>query len=100
MQSMTVEILPVAQDDVDQALAYIAADNLPAANGLLADILEKLDQASRFPYSGTEIVLGTHRVRKYYRLYAHPYYIFYKIMADRVLVMRVLHERMDTKKYL
>ena len=54
MQSMTVEILPIAQDDVDQALAYIAADNLPAANGLLADILEKLDQASRFPYSGTE----------------------------------------------
>lgn len=100
MQSMIVEILPIAQDDVDQALAYIAADNPSAADGLLSDILEKLDQASRFPCSGTEIVLGVRRVRKYYRLYAHPYYIFYKVMADRVLVMRILHERMDTKRYL
>ena len=100
MQSMTVEILPIARDDVDQALTYIAVDNPSAADGLLADILDKLDQASKFPYSGTEIVLGTRRMRKYYRLYAHPYCIFYKVMEDRILVMRVLHERMDTQRYL
>ena len=34
---------------------------------------------------------------KYYRLCAHPYNIFCRIMGDAVLVMRVLHERMDLK---
>ena len=34
MPSMTVKLLPIAQDDVDQALAYIAADNPDAADAL------------------------------------------------------------------
>ena len=49
MPSMTVKLLPIAQDDVDQALAYIAADNPDAADVLLEDILKKLAQAAEFP---------------------------------------------------
>lgn len=97
MPSMTVKLLPIAQDDVDQALAYIAADNPDAADALLEDILKKLAQAAEFPGSGAEIVVGKRVVRKYYRLCAHPYNIFCRIMGDAVLVMRVLHERMDLK---
>ena len=97
MPSMTVKLLPIAQDDVGQALAYIAADNPDAADALLEDILKKLAQAAEFPASGAEIVVGKRVVRKYYRLCAHPYNIFYRIMGDAVLVMRVLHERMDLK---
>ena len=97
MPSMTVKLLPIAQDDVDQALAYIAADNPDAADVLLEDILKKLAQAAEFPGSGAEIVVGKRVVRTYYRLCAHPYNIFYRIMGDAVLVMRVLHERMDLK---
>lgn len=94
MPSMTVKLLPIAQDDVDQALMFIAAENPDA---LLEDILKKLAQAAEFPGSGAEIVVGRRVVRKYYRLYARPYNIFYRITDDTVLVMRVLHERMDLK---
>ena len=46
---MIVEILPIAQDDVDQALIYIAADDPAAADRLYDDMLEKLNQVSQHP---------------------------------------------------
>ena len=100
MQSMPIEVLPIAQDDVDQALVYIAADDPNAADRLLDGILEALDQVSRFPLSGVEVLIGGKRPRRYYRLYVHPYNIFYRIIQDKIVVMRVLHERMDTKRHL
>ena len=101
MQSMPVEILPLAQDDVDQALIYIAADDPMAADRLLDSILAALEQASRFPYSGDEVVVGTkRRIRVYQRLYVHPYNIFYRIIDEKIVVMRVLHERMDMGSHL
>jgi len=100
MPSMIVEIMPIAQDDVDQALTYIAADRPAASDELLAEIIKKLEQVSQFPYSGTEIIVGVRCPRRYYRLYARPYNIFYRIHQERILVMRVLHERMDTRRYL
>ena len=100
MQSMPVEVLPIAQDDVDQALMFIAADDPAASDRLLEDILKALDRASHFPFSGVEVVVGGRRTRHYYRVYVHPYNIFYRIIQDRIVVMRVLHERMDVKRHL
>ena len=101
MLSMPVEVLPIAQDDVDQALVYIAADDPLAAEGLLEKILAVLDQASKFPFSGEEVVVGTkRRARLYLKLYVHPYNIFYRIIDERIVVMRVLHERMDINRHL
>lgn len=100
MKSMPVEILPIAQEDVNQALTYVAADNPDASDQLLNDILEALRQVSLFPYSGTEIIVGKRKPRLYYRLYVHPYHIYYRVIQDTIVVMRVLHERMDTQKQL
>lgn len=94
---MIVEILPIAQDDVDQALIYIAADDPAAADRLYDDILEKLNQVSQHPYSSPEITIGR---RVYRRVYVHPYNLYYRIVHDMILVMRVLHERMDTRTRL
>lgn len=100
MQSMPVEVLPVAQDDVDQALMFIAVDDPAASDRLLEDILKALDQASHFPFSGVEVTVGGRRARHYYRLHVPPYNIFYRIIKDRIVVMRVLHERMDVRRHL
>ena len=101
MQSMPVEVLPIAQGDVDQAVLYIAAEDPAAADRLLDGILAALDQVSRFPFSGDEVVIGgKRRVRIYQRLYVHPYNIFYRIIDEKIVVMRVLHERMDTGRRL
>ena len=100
MQSMPVEVLPIAQDDVDQALLYIAADDPMAADRLLDNILAALKQASEHPYSGSEVTVGGRRPRVYLRLYVHPYNIFYRVINETIIVMRVLHERMDIKRHL
>ena len=94
---MIVEIVPIAQDDVDQALIYIAADDPAAADRLYDDILEKLNQVSQHPYFAPEIMIGR---RVYRKVYVHPYNLYYRIVHDRILVMRVLHERMDTRTRL
>ena len=52
MQSIPVNVLPIAQEDVDQALIYIAADDPMAADRLLDNILAALQQASEHPFSG------------------------------------------------
>ena len=101
MPSMPVEVLPIARDDVDQALIYISADDPMAADRLLDGILSALDQAARFPFSGDEIVVGgKRRSRLYLRLYVRPYNIFYRIIDEKIIVMRVLHERMDIGRHL
>ncbi len=101
MQSIPVEVLPVAQEDVDQALLYIAADDPMAADRLLDKLLAALDQASQFPFSGDEVFVGgKFRSRIYHRLYVHPYHIYYRILDEKIVVMRVLHERMDAGRHL
>lgn len=96
----SVEVLPIAQEDVNQAIAYIAADNIGAADKLLEGIVEALDRVSRYPFSGAEAFIGGRKPRRYFRLYVHPYVLYYRVIEDRIVVMRVLHERMDAKRYL
>lgn len=100
MNSMPVEILPIARDDVNNALVYIAIEDPDAADRLLDELLAALGQLSRFPLSAPEVMIGGKRLRKYYRVPVHPYNVYYRIIGDRVVVMRVLHERMDAPRYL
>ena len=97
MPSMTVEIMPIARDDVDQTLIYIASDDPAAEDRLYDAILEKLNQVALQPYLAPEVQIGR---RIYRKLYVHSYNLYYRIIRDKIIIMRVLHERMDTRKYL
>ena len=100
MNSMPVELLPIARDDVNNALVYIATEDPDAADALLAALLAALDQLSRFPLSAPEVLVGGRHPRRYYRVPVHPYNVYYRIIGERIVVMRVLHERMDAPRYL
>lgn len=65
MNSMPVESLPIVQEDVNQALIYIAADNPAATDALLSASLAALEQVFCFSYSGTEVTTGSRRSRHY-----------------------------------
>ena len=94
---MNVEIMPLAQQDADQALVYISADAPDATHRLLERIMKKLREVAEQPYSGEECVVGR---RVYRKLYARPYVLYYRVIHERILVMRVLHERPDTRRQL
>ncbi len=100
MNSMSVEVLPIARDDVNNALVYIAVDAPDAADRLLDQLLAALDQLSRFPLSAPEVLIGGRHPRKYYLVPVPPYNIYYRIIGERIVVMRVVHERMDAPRYL
>lgn len=100
MPSMPVELLPIAQEDVNQALLYISAEDPFAADQLLERILNALGQASEQPESGIAVMVGKRFPRLYRRLYAAPYCIYYRIIDQKIIVMRVLHERMNVNKHL
>ena len=100
MNSMPVEILPIARDDVDNALIYIAADDPAAADRLLERLLAALDQISHYPLTASEVTVGEKYARKYHRLPVRPYNIYYRIVGTRIVVMRVLHEKMDAPRHL
>ena len=94
---MNVDIMPLARDDVDQTLYYIATDDPSAADRLLDGITDKLRQLGSQPYSGMETIVGR---RVYRKVYVRPYVIYYRVLRDRVVIMRVLHERMATGRQL
>ena len=100
MNCIPVEILPIAREDVDNALITIAADEPAAANRLLDELLAALDQISRFPLSAPEVMVGIRRVRRYYRVPVRHNNIYYRIVGEKIIVMRVLHERMDAPRHL
>ena len=68
MNSMPVELLPIARDDVNNALVYIAAEDPGAADRLLDELLAAMDQLSRFPLSAPEVSVGGRHPRRYYRV--------------------------------
>ena len=92
---MAVKLLPLAEDDVLQALTYIGADNPDAADRLYRQMLDAMERAGQFPYAAEEIVVGSRRPRRYYRLSVPPYHLYYRTLGEDVLIMRVLHQRMD-----
>lgn len=78
---------PLAVEDRSAVFDYIAADNPRAA----IEMDGRFDQLSRqlieAPRSGR---IG--RVRGTYELIAHPNYLFiYKVLADEVWILRLLH---------
>lgn len=100
MPPVPVKLLPIAQEDVSQALAVIAVEDPAAAEKLRQGFLKALEQVSMYPYSGAEIMVGGRNRRVYHRLYVAPYVMYYRVIQDTVVVMRVLHERMDRRKHL
>lgn len=100
MSLMAVKVLPLAQEDVNQALIYIASDNPAADDDLYNSMMKALEQAAAFPCAAAEISVGRRYQRRYYKFYVKPYNIYYRIIHDTIIVMRILHEHMDTARHL
>lgn len=100
MNSMPVEILPIADNDVREAITYIASDNPQAAGKLLDAIQAVIGRLSQYPHSGSAADIHGMRRYHYHKAPVPPYVIYYRIHNETLLIVRVLHERMDAKAYL
>ena len=87
---MKVTWSPLADEQVDDAVAYIAADNPGAALKWLERLLDRVKWLADFPDSG-RMVPETQRedVRE---IIVSPYRVMYRRKNDRVEIAAVRHE--------
>ncbi len=81
---------PLAEQQVDEALAYIAADDATAARGWLEELLERVAALRRFPDSGRVVPeLGRDEIRE---LLVGSYRVIYRHRDDLVEIAVIRHQ--------
>jgi toxin ParE1/3/4 len=84
-----------AQKDLDGILAYTlitwGEQQLEKYQGILGNAFEQIRTT---PQSGRAIF------GRYLKLYAGEHVIFYRVEGDTILIIRILHGRMDSTRHL
>jgi toxin ParE1/3/4 len=100
MQLYNVDILPIAREDINDILYYIAIDSPAAALKVTDNIYDKIDALSDFPERCPLVQDGNLAKEGYRMLVIGSYIAFFKIFETNVLVYRVLHVRRDYPRLL
>ncbi len=96
----TVRPLPVAEEDLDEIVAYVALDNLEAALKLAERIESDLAMLSTSPELGRIPRDSDLRETGYRYLIVVNYLVFYTVEKRTVIVHRILHGARDYKDLL
>lgn len=89
---MRIELSERAGTDLLGIYRYVAKRNPSAAEAVLTEIDRKFDLLKNFPLIGRDRSALRPGIRS---ILAHRYPIFYELIADRVVVVRVLDGRRD-----
>ena len=88
---------PLTEEDFREIWRYIAQDNPDAADKLLRRIDEKLLLYAEYPRMGTSREHWVPGVRSFS---VGKYVVFYRIVAEGIELVRVLHGMRDMKALL
>jgi toxin ParE1/3/4 len=96
----TVRLLRAAEEDLDEIIRYIAADNPPAAESILSRIEKGITLLKSRPRIG-RIPEDENLVRSGYRvLVGEDYLIFYTQEERTIFVHRIVHGARDYLRLL
>lgn len=85
-------LAPIAEDDLAEIWAYIAQDNIPAADHLL----QRFIHAFRMLAGQPELGRGVDELIATFRVFSvGNYLIFYRNKNERVEIARILHGARD-----
>lgn len=87
-----------ALDQLDEIAEYIAVDNPVAASALVAKVFKKVDRLEQFPNSGREPPELPGSI--YREVVCSPCRVFYRCEGKNVLILHVMRDEMQLKKYL
>lgn len=89
-------LTPQAANDLEEIEEYISRDNPDAAARLIQEIMETCELLGRHPEAGDE----RPKLRKGLRGFpVGNYIIFYRIMGNKVEILRVLHGARNMPKF-
>ena len=99
---MELYYTPKARNDLLQIKESIIEkfDDENLAKKILRKMTETVRQLITFPYLGQELSGITGIYTDYRCLFCEKNYVFYRIEADRVCLIRVLNERQDYMRIL
>jgi toxin ParE1/3/4 len=86
---MRVELVPEAQSDIREAIAYYKTYSAGFASSFMSNVANALMQLETFPESGAVIDETVRRIL----IKIFPYGIFYRIHENTVFVLSVGHLR-------
>ncbi|HTK37708.1 MAG TPA: type II toxin-antitoxin system RelE/ParE family toxin [Pyrinomonadaceae bacterium] len=84
-----------AEEDIDDILAYIAADNFDASIAFYADLTSRFEMLGMNPNAGRERPELSDGVRSFP---LGNYLIFYRLWAGKVAITRVIHSARDLEE--
>ncbi len=87
-----------ALDQLEEVAEYIALDKPDAASGFMKQVFSTVDRLAEFPDSGHVPPEMPNSV--YRELYVRPCHIFYRHAADVVLILHVMREERQLRKFL
>lgn len=70
-----VELLPAADDDLDNIFDYILMDNPEASNEVLDRIMTSLKRLENFPYSGSKVMAESLNHFEFRMVVSEPYIV-------------------------
>ena len=96
-----LSILPRAAADIDEQALYIAQDSVEAAIRFDLAVLATLKQIQKNPYLGSlcELEFLPDLRRRGVRGFV-SHLIFYRIVGERVIIVRILHGARDIESTL
>lgn len=91
-------LTPAAAADLDEAFAYVSSERVEAAEGLLSRFRHALEQLRQFPMLGVAFVaIEDEPLRPGARfIVVEPYLVFYRVLEDAIVILRILHARRDS----
>ncbi|MEI3614735.1 type II toxin-antitoxin system RelE/ParE family toxin [Pseudogracilibacillus sp. SO30301A] len=95
MKNYNVELLPAADDDLDDIFIYILLDNPEAANEILDRVMTSIKHLEKFPYAGSRVMEESLIHFEFRMVISEPYIAFYRVIENTVYIYRILHGARD-----
>lgn len=96
----SIRLLPIAEEDLQEIISYIAADHPSSAYELAERIEKNLQRLVSHPYLG-KIPDDEELARMGYRfIIIENYLVFYTLRAKTVLIHRIVHGARDIQHLL
>ncbi len=95
MKNYNVELLPVADDDLDNIFNYILLENPEAADKVLDRVMTSLKHLEKSPYAGASVMEERLNQFEFRMVISEPYIVFYRVIENTVYIYRILHGARD-----
>jgi toxin ParE1/3/4 len=92
---MTIEWSPRSLRETQEIGEYIAADRPGAAEAWLEGLVATVERLASFPRSGRLLEIDPERDYELREILYGSYRVFYRIVTDRVEILRLVHTRRD-----